>query len=235
MIRPCSVSTRNIRPGCSRSFTTMFSGGMSSTPTSDAMIDEVVLGHVVARRPQAVAIEHRADHAAVGEGNRRRAVPRLHQRRVVLVERPPLRAASSRGPATARGSSSGCACGSDRPAMTRNSSTLSKVAVSLPPSRMIGSIFFRSSPSTSDSQQRLAGAHPVDVAAQRVDLAVVRDVAVRVRQRPRRERVGAEALVDERERRLDDRVGEIGEHRLRSGRPSACPCRSACCDDRLTT
>ena len=37
-IRPCSVSTRNIRPGCRRSLSTMFSGGMSSTPTSDAMI-----------------------------------------------------------------------------------------------------------------------------------------------------------------------------------------------------
>jgi len=32
--------------------------------------------------------------------------------------------------------------------------------------------------------ERLAGAHPVDVAAERVDLAVVGDVAVRVRQRP---------------------------------------------------
>jgi glutamate synthase (NADPH/NADH) large chain len=33
------------------------------------------------------------------------------------------------------------ACGSERPVITRNSSTLSKVAVSLPPSRMIGRIF----------------------------------------------------------------------------------------------
>jgi hypothetical protein len=42
------------------------------------------------------------------------------------------------------------ACGSDRPAMTRNSSTLSNVAVSLPPSRMTGSTFFRSSANRSD-------------------------------------------------------------------------------------
>ena len=89
-MRPCAVSTRKILPGCSRSLSTMFSGGMSSTPTSDAMIDEVVVGHVVARRPQAVAVEHRADHRAVGEGDRRRTVPRLHQRRVVLVERLPV-------------------------------------------------------------------------------------------------------------------------------------------------
>ena len=38
MMRPCSVSTRNMRPGCRRPFCTMFSGGRSSTPTSEAMI-----------------------------------------------------------------------------------------------------------------------------------------------------------------------------------------------------
>ena len=42
------------------------------------------------------------------------------------------------------------ACGSDRPVITRNSRTLSKVAVSLPPSRMTGRIFCKSSPSTAD-------------------------------------------------------------------------------------
>ena len=36
---------------------------------------------------QAVAVERRADHAAVGEGDRRRAVPRLHHARVERVER----------------------------------------------------------------------------------------------------------------------------------------------------
>ncbi len=37
--------------------------------------------------PQAVAVERRADLPAVGECHRRRTVPRLHQRSVVLVER----------------------------------------------------------------------------------------------------------------------------------------------------
>ena len=41
--------------------------------------DQVVLGDVVARRAQAVAVEHGADADAVGERDRRRAVPRLHQ------------------------------------------------------------------------------------------------------------------------------------------------------------
>ena len=49
--------------------------------------DEVVVGDPVARRPQPVAVEHRADHGSVGERDRRGAVPRLHERRVVPVER----------------------------------------------------------------------------------------------------------------------------------------------------
>jgi hypothetical protein len=36
-MRPCAVSTRNIRPGCSRPFCTMRAGSIGSTPTSDAM------------------------------------------------------------------------------------------------------------------------------------------------------------------------------------------------------
>ncbi len=46
----------------------------------------VVVGDDVARGPEAVAVQGRADLAAVGEGDRRRPVPRLHQRRVILVE-----------------------------------------------------------------------------------------------------------------------------------------------------
>ena len=51
--------------------------------------------------------------------------------------------------------------------------------------------------------------HPVDVAAQRVDLAVVGDHAVGVRELPRRERVGGEALVHERHRGSQPRVGDV--------------------------
>ena len=47
----------------------------------------VVVGDDVARRPQPVAVQRGADLAAVGEGDRGRAVPRLHQRGVVFVER----------------------------------------------------------------------------------------------------------------------------------------------------
>ena len=48
--------------------------------------DQIVLGDDVAAGAQAVAVQRGADHAAVGEGDGRRSVPRLHQRGVVLVE-----------------------------------------------------------------------------------------------------------------------------------------------------
>ena len=51
---------------------------------------EVVVGDNIARRPQAVAIQRRADLAAVGERHRRRAVPGLHHRRMVFVEGAPV-------------------------------------------------------------------------------------------------------------------------------------------------
>jgi len=64
-------------------------------------------------------------------------------------------------------------------------------------------------------EQRFAGTHPVAVAADRVDLAVVRDVAVRVRERPRRERVRREAAVYQADRTGEAHVGEVGEHRTK--------------------
>ena len=67
---------------------------------------EVVVGDPVAAGPQAVAVEHRADDGAVGEGDRRRAVPRLHQRRVEPVEGALRRRHRRRGSPTPRGSSS---------------------------------------------------------------------------------------------------------------------------------
>ena len=55
----------------------------------------------------------------------------------------------------------------------------------------------------------LARRHPVVVAAQRVDLAVMRDVAVRMRQRPGREGVGRETLVHQGERALEVGIVQV--------------------------
>ena len=58
-------------------------------------------------------------------------------------------------------------------------------------------------------QVRLAGAHPVSVALNGVDLAVVGDVAEWMREWPRRERVRRKARVHQCERRFHTRIGEI--------------------------
>ena len=53
--------------------------------------DQAVVGHPVPARAQPVAVQHGADHRAVGERDAGRAVPRLHQRGVEPVEGPPRR------------------------------------------------------------------------------------------------------------------------------------------------
>src|SRR5581483_5769008 len=52
--------------------------------------------------------------------------------------------------------------------------------------------------------------HPVEVAAQRVDLPVVGDHAIRVRELPAREGVRREARVHERERAREPTVAQVG-------------------------
>ena len=173
--------------------------------------DEIVLGDVVARRPQAVAVEHGADHRAVGERQRRGAVPRLHQRGVVLVEGaqrrvhgivvlPRLRDHHQDGVR-------------QRPAGHHQQleHVVEDRAVAAPLADDRHDLL-QILTEQIGLEQRLARLHPVDVAAQRVDLAVVRDEAVGMGQRPRRERVGAEALVHQGQRRVERRIAEIGEH-----------------------
>ncbi len=75
---------------------------------------------------------------------------------------------------------------------------------------------------------QLARSHPVSVAAQRVDLAVVGEHPVRVRQLPAREGVRREARVHEREA-ADHALVAAGRGRsTAAAAPSACPCRRAC-------
>ena len=61
-------------------------GGDRQHPDLGGHDAAVVVGDVVAARAQPVAVQHRSDAGAVGEGDGRRTVPRLHQAGVVLVE-----------------------------------------------------------------------------------------------------------------------------------------------------
>ena len=168
----------------------------------------VVLGDEVACGPQPVAVERGADLAPVRERHGGRAVPRLHQAGVVLVEGAPL-AVHQRvaGP-----------CLGDqhhrrmREAVASHDEELERVVeaggirLALVGDRpQLGDV----GPEKRRGHRGLPRRHPVDVATQRVDLAVVGDHAVGVGQLPRRERVGGEALVHERHRRGEARVGQV--------------------------
>ena len=168
----------------------------------------IVVGDDVARRPQAVAVERRADLAAVGEGDRRRPVPRLHQRRVVLVEGAPLRVHQRVGPRLRdqhhHRVRQRIAAADDQ--QFQRVVEAGGVGLAGPIS---GTILSRSAPSSVRRHRLAARRHPVDVAAHRVDLAVMADEPVRVRQPPRREGVGRKALMHQRQRRHGQRVAQI--------------------------
>ena len=99
---------------------------------------------------------------------------------------------------------------SGRPASTSSSSTRSKAAESELPSGISGRQRSRSAPKSVGVQRRLAGAHPVDVAGDGVDLAVVGEQPQRLGELPAREGVGREARVDDRERALQLGVAQVG-------------------------
>ena len=96
------------------------------------------------------------------------------------------------------------------------------------PCGMSGHILSRSAPSSSRFHRAPARVHPVDVAAHRVDLAVVGDEAVRVRQLPGREGVGREALVHQRQRRHGQRVAQVVVEAADLAARAAGPCRRPC-------
>ena len=188
--------------------------------------DEVVVGDPVAARAQAVAVEHGADHRAVGERHAGRAVPRLHHRGVEAVERPlggvHLVVVLPRlGDHHQHG------------VVDRPSAEVEQLEHLVEARRVRGARRAdREGPLEPGHggvvEHRLAGAHPVLVALHRVDLAVVGDVAVRVGERPRREGVRREAAVDEQQGALEALVGQVGEERRRAAASSASPCRRAC-------
>ena len=179
-------------------------------------------GHAVPGRPQSVTVQHRADLPAVGERDRRRSVPGLHQAGVVLVERPLLRAhAFVVRPRLRDQHHEGVRQRtSAQHHQLEGAVQLGGVAARRLDHRQRGGQVVAEQ---LRAQQRLAGAHPVLVALQGVDLAVVHEVAVRMRPVPTREGVGREAGVHQRDRRLDRRMLELrveraelqgGEHAL---------------------
>ena len=169
---------------------------------------EIVVGDEEARGAQAVAVQRGADLAAIGEGHGGRAVPRFHQRGVILVERAAFRGHQR----VARP----CLGDEHHHRVAQRVTTGQQQFQRVVEARGVRLAVRDQRPHLVEigaQQLRFHGAaarvHPVHVAANGVDLAVVRHEAERVRQLPAREGVGRETLVDEAERRDELGIAQI--------------------------
>ena len=169
-----------------------------------------VARHIVAGRTQAVTVEGGTQRATVGKGDGGRAVPGLHEHGLVgvvgaaflaqiVVVVPRLGQQHGRG---------------TRERATVHDQELEHVVQN----RGVGALAVDDGHHTlkivlqhGAVQVGLAGANPVDVALEGVDLAVVDDKAVGVRTLPTGRGVGGVARVDERHGRFDGGVVEIDE------------------------
>ncbi len=149
---------------------------------------EAVAGELPAAGPQAVAVERGADHAAVGERHRRRAVPGLHETRVVGVEVAQLRGHVV-APLPRLGDHQHQRVGQRAAGQHEQLEHVVEGRRVAPARAHDRHQLAQVGAEQVALELRLAGAHPVHVAAQGVDLAVVGDQAVRVRELPARERV----------------------------------------------
>ena len=172
----------------------------------------VVVRNDIAGRTQAVAVQRCADLAAIGEGDRRRAIPRLHERRIVLVKGAPLRIHQrifrpGLGDQQHHRMRQRVAAGDqDLQRVVDAGGVRLAVRDERPHLVEIRADQFR-------CHRMPPGIHPVDVAADGVDLAVMRQEAVGMRQPPGRERVGGEALMHQRECRLRQRIAQVAVER----------------------
>ena len=171
--------------------------------------DPAVLRLHPAAGAQAVAVERRADHGAVGEGDRRRAVPRLGQAAVEGIEAAELVAhvlavVVGLGDHHHHRVRQRPACEHEQ---LEHVVEVGRVRACRADDRQH---LVQVVAEELGGELRLARAHPVDVAAHRVDLAVVGDHPVGVRELPAREGVGREARVDQDERALHPGVEQVG-------------------------
>ena len=166
--------------------------------------------HVVAGRAQAVAVEGGAQGTAVGKGNSGRTVPRLHEHGLVGVVGAAL-LAQAVIVIPRLGQQHGCGA---RERTTIHDQELEHVVQN----RGVGTLTIDDGHHAlkivlqhGAVQVRFAGADPVDVALEGVDLAVVDDKAVGVCALPAGRGVGGVTRVNERHSRLDGGVVEVDE------------------------
>ena len=174
------------------------------------------MGHVVAGRAQAVAVEGRAEGAAVGVGDGGRAVPGLHEHGLVAVEGTALAvevvvAVPGLGHEQGGRATHGAAVHDEELEHVVEDGGVGALAVDDRQDLLeVGAHHRRVEPG-------LAGAQGADVALEGVDLAVVDDVAVGVRALPAGRGVGGVAGVHEAEGALHGGVVEVEEEAAHLG------------------
>ena len=182
--------------------------GHGQNPSLGGHDHQSVVGDAIARGSQAVAVERRTDLATIGKGKRSWTIPRLHHRRMELVERTP--AGVHQGvifPGFRDHHHDGM-----RDRITRHHQQLEAIIKR-------GCIALAGIHNRIELAQivakngRLHGAlarpQPVVIALDRVDLTVVSDQSIRVSKRPFGERVGRKALMHEGKRRDNAGVSKI--------------------------
>ncbi len=168
----------------------------------------VVEGDVIARGPESVAVEDGPHARPVGEGHRRGAVPGLDEGGVVLVEGL-LRVAHRLVARPGLGDHHHHRV-RERPAREVEEFEAVVEHGRVRPVRVDDRHDARGVGAEElGPNHRLAGVHPVHVAAQGVDLAVVDEVAVRVGAFPAREGVRAEARMHDAQGRLEGGMREV--------------------------
>ena len=170
--------------------------------------DQVVVGDQIAGGAQAVAIERCADDAAVGEGDGGGAVPRLHERGVIFVEGP-LFGVHVRIAGPGFGDQHGHGVGQVAAGHEEQLEGVIEAGGIAAAGRDDGEELLDVVAEQRRGQDGLAGVHPVDVAAERVDFAVVGDVAIGMGELPGGEGVRREALMHQAERAHDVGIGEL--------------------------
>ena len=154
-----------------------------------------VVGRGQRQRPQPVAVEHRADPSTVAEDERRRPVPRLRPR----LGRVQRRTAETLGSRNQRADGRVDPHPAQEQHLERVVQRL-RVGADLGHQRADLGQPLRPPAST---ERVAASPHRLAIRAHRVDLAVVRQVAERLRQPPRWEGVGRVALMEHRVARVE--------------------------------
>ena len=161
--------------------------------------DEIVIRDHVPSGAQAVAVEDRADDPSIGKRDGRRPVPRFHQARVIFIKRALVRLHVRIASPRFR-YQHGHRVRKAAPRLQQKFHRVIEICGVAAIGRNDGIELLQVVAKQRRLQNRLARVHPVDVALKRVDLAIVRDVAVGMRSLPTRKCVGGEALMHQAQR-----------------------------------